>query len=664
VRSPAAGGLSASLLARGDGVKPADPSYGIHHADRGGEQVWISDNGSGWSSATLAPGRLYAMRPSGGFILDTSVIETATADGEWHPRIARFSGAPTRPWNGAPSADGRWYAIGDDLGVITVWSLGDLKLQLRIDSVTDGSAALAAGLRKDDLVLGADGMTFSTYAALSAHLDAHERVAFDIQRDGSAMTVAIEKQQGRFGFAWSDAPVEIAPAYFLFLAQQRDDQTQPEWVMWTQQGWFDCSAGGADLISWQLNRGDAQAAELVPMDRLYERFYQPALLRQIVATGSAQDADPGSLQGALRGIPTVNVVGGTATRTVDGAVASATVEFEVGDTGGGVSDVRFSVNGKSIAAGERGLRRVPGAGSSTRYAIEVQLAPGSNRIAALALNRALTASPEAAIIIERSAPTALGDLHLLLIGIDDYVNPRYRLSCSVADASAFGDAIAAARPLFRSIRPHRILNRDAQRPAIEQAFLAIAAEARPADTFILFFSGHGTLTEALKDQPAEYHLVTSDVVQMLGQDETLHRTALPISRVKELCAGIAAQKQLILIDACNAGAATEAFATRGASEERALLQMARATGAAVIAASAGDQTAKEVRSLGHGIFTLALLDGLAGKAAGPDGLVSVRSVDAWLQQQVPLLAERNGLSPQWPMSLCRGMDFPLIPSRQ
>ena len=81
----------------------------------------------------------------------------------------------------------------------------------------------------------------------------------------------------------------------------------------------------------------------------------------------------------------------------------------------------------------------------------------------------------------------------------------------------------------------------------------------------------------------------------------------------------------------------------------------------VIAATGTEQAATELQALGHGILTHALLAGLKGAADGApkDGKVTVRELDAWINEQVPVLTERYRGAPQYPQSWARGQDFPL-----
>jgi uncharacterized caspase-like protein len=115
------------------------------------------------------------------------------------------------------------------------------------------------------------------------------------------------------------------------------------------------------------------------------------------------------------------------------------------------------------------------------------------------------------------------------------------------------------------------------------------------------------------------------------------------------------------MDACKSGGALLAFAGRGLEERKALSQLARAAGVHVVAASSRDQIAAEVKTLGHGIFTYALLQGLDGAAdASPkDGVVTVRELLSFIENRLPELSEKYKSEAQYPVVDSRGMDFPI-----
>ncbi len=103
-------------------------------------------------------------------------------------------------------------------------------------------------------------------------------------------------------------------------------------------------------------------------------------------------------------------------------------------------------------------------------------------------------------------------------------------------------------------------------------------------------------------------------------------------------------------------------ALRGVPEEKAILQLARSVGIIILAATGTEQVAAEFTKLGHGAFTYALLEGLSGKADGgssPDGKITVKELEAFLNDMVPELTRQYRGTPQFPNSYSRGQDFPL-----
>ncbi len=98
---------------------------------------------------------------------------------------------------------------------------------------------------------------------------------------------------------------------------------------------------------------------------------------------------------------------------------------------------------------------------------------------------------------------------------------------------------------------------------------------------------------------------------------------------------------------------------RGAAEENALAQLQRSAGIALFSASTDQQFANEVKDPGHGLFTWALMQGLKGEAATKDGKITASSLKAYIDDAVPLLAQKYWGSEQFPLAKVSGQDFPV-----
>ncbi|MDO9288147.1 MAG: caspase family protein [Thermodesulfovibrionales bacterium] len=177
----------------------------------------------------------------------------------------------------------------------------------------------------------------------------------------------------------------------------------------------------------------------------------------------------------------------------------------------------------------------------------------------------------------------------------------------------------------------------------------------PDDLFVFFVASHGTVDDG------EYFLITSNVGST--RTEKLKTDALPQGMLKELIANIPATKKLIIIDTCSAGALGEAIQvamlTRGMSEDTAMKILSRAVGSTILSASTSLQEAVEGYQ-GHGLFTYVLVEGLKGKAdKGKTGYVKTTELADYVDNEVPILAEKVFKKAQYPTISISGQAFPI-----
>ncbi|MCK6551929.1 caspase family protein, partial [Myxococcota bacterium] len=188
----------------------------------------------------------------------------------------------------------------------------------------------------------------------------------------------------------------------------------------------------------------------------------------------------------------------------------------------------------------------------------------------------------------------------------------------------------------------------------------VAQRALPSDVLVLYAAGHGLMVQCPGDEEPRYHLLTYRA--SLRSEPTICQHGVSDRRLAELVRAVPARKKLVVLDTCQAGAAaTEKtlVAMRGAVEIDAIKRLARAEGVAIVAAAKAAEYAGEVPALGHGIFTYALVQGLAGRAAAGPGPVSVFGLLGYLQSEVPALSEQHFGRPQFPITSLQGQDFPL-----
>jgi uncharacterized caspase-like protein len=187
------------------------------------------------------------------------------------------------------------------------------------------------------------------------------------------------------------------------------------------------------------------------------------------------------------------------------------------------------------------------------------------------------------------------------------------------------------------------LNAGATRGAITTAFRTLVADSSKAGSnayVIVFLSGHGHVDA--KGQyffcPYEHDDGDTDGYNDVGADFIFER----LNEIVNYKRGTATINRtvVLMIDTCHAGAGVGSGATRNFSQPditSALKNYERYTGIAVYAASRGRELSEENPEWQHGAFTLALLQGLQGKAAGPDGVVFSDKLSRWVEDEVARL---------------------------
>ena len=226
------------------------------------------------------------------------------------------------------------------------------------------------------------------------------------------------------------------------------------------------------------------------------------------------------------------------------------------------------------------------------------------------------------------------------------VAPNYRDSGLASLRFTFNDAAELRSELERQgytvhIVPGTEATSDGIREALtkEKTYLDGSNQA----TLIFAFMGHG-----FSDSKGKNYLMTygSDVSNM-------DKEALSLDEVEELLNQSGARRRVILIDACRSVAGA-----RGGEKDRTMADFKAAEGMSILLATKPGAYSYEDPDLSHGVFTYFLLEGLRGKAAGPDGFVTFSDLSAYVQKHVSDYSEKKDW-PQKPLATMKdvGGDF-------
>jgi len=418
-----------------------------------------------------------------------------------------------------------------------------------------------------------------------------------------------------------------------------------EWVTITSEGYYDSSENGDKYLNVRIGNNVSS------IDQYRESFYRPDLVKIALAGGSIKEYRNIA---TVKQSPQVLIVD-----TQESAETNeAKVTLKLTDMGGGIGDVRLYLNGSAVVLDNtRALKVVAiNDGKSVTRTYTVKLTNGRNSIRAIAFNADNSMqSPDALHeIIAAFKSTTKPTLHAVIVGINEFKNPKLQLKYPVADAMLFAKTLReSATGLFEKVEIKKLttIEETTRENIINE--LAALRSLNPDDLFVFYVASHGTVDDG------EYFLITSNVGSTSNQ--RLKADALPQNELKELIANIPTTKKVIVLDTCNAGAMGEAMQvamlTRGMSEDTAIKILSRAVGSTILSASTSTQEALEGYK-GHGLFTFVLAEGLSGKAdKGKTGFVKTTDLADYVDSEVPMLAESVFKHAQYPTISISGQPF-------
>lgn len=447
-----------------------------------------------------------------------------------------------------------------------------------------------------------------------------------------------------------------------------------EWLTWTPDGYFTGTPWAMHNLVYVVD-----GVSVYGVDQFFETFYRPDIVTARLSNSAAPREASAVLPDLTKGIavpPSVSIevelpdgsfrepsraAKEAAYKIVDGKVK---VRVVAKDQGGGAEGLRLFHNGKLVGENLRGLavtaKEKSENQSLTELTLIISLVDGENRLRSVGFSRDKTESSPAELALNYSVPKAVKPrLLILAVGINQYKNSKYNLNFAVGDVDSFLASIRKpAAKLFADIKIVRVVDREAVKADVLGAFKKIADEARSEDVFLFFYAGHGIALDGAKPGENDFYFVLSDLTQMTSAEQ-MAKAGISGTEFRGLVADIKAQKQFQVIDACNSGALSEAFAKRGAAEEIALARLSRSTGSVLIAASQANQFAQEFAALGHGALTQALMEGLSGKAAGKDGQITATRLKTWVEESLPEITKQYSGVEQYPTGFAFGQDFPV-----
>ena len=434
---------------------------------------------------------------------------------------------------------------------------------------------------------------------------------------------------------------------------------QKRWVLWTPQGYYDCSPGGEDLIGWHVNRGKDHAADFYPAAKFRDTYYRPDVVSLVLETLDGAEAlkQADAARGRVsKPAPDITVVtqteippvvelrvGGVLGQVELAADATGLpVRYRVRGGSGRVDKVYVKIDGRPLE-----LKAPVPAGDNDDAEVLVPVPDKDCVVAVLASNRFSISEPAMLRVQRAAAPQPVaaallaepmrGTLRILAVGVSRLENQAKlknfaALEYADADARLFAETMQRQQGrLYKSVEPTVLVNEMATAAKVRRALEDINNDSKNEDTTMFLLAGHG-----VTDTNGRFMFCAHDYDPRHQLD-----TGVGFEVIKLVLATVKGDAYFFL-DACSAGNVMGGSSKVDVSGLLNRLSDDRDGNVVVFAASDGRSPSMESDDLKQGLFTYALAQGLNGKAdILGNGKITTTSLQTWLDAEIPRLSSNH-----------------------
>ncbi|QJW92653.1 caspase family protein [Frigoriglobus tundricola] len=444
---------------------------------------------------------------------------------------------------------------------------------------------------------------------------------------GNVLCVTPSPDGKYFATGSSDQTIRIwrrehdEPVLSIFVAGR-------DWIAWTAQGYYACSAQGERLIAWQVGGGPGKVPLVHPAERFRASMYQPALLKYVVPTGDLQRAmamaqkfDKALVQTTSVGdvLPPEVALEGFGETEVKVDKDSITVKATAKSGKHPITALRLLVNGRPYQ-GAAGVKRFETPQNAVEATWEVPLAPGTYTFAVIADSPVSKGMSKVGVAV-RSGTVPKPNLYVLAVGVSAYPKGVPPLHFCASDAQMLANAFREkSASLFTKIEVKVLTDKAATKKNILEGMDWLKSKMTPQDVGIVTFSGHGT-----RDLFGNFYLCPADIDPT--DEDCL--SCLSGKLFKERLDNMPGRLVAIL-DACHSGVVAEKERPPVAADSLVRDLTAEDSGVIVMCASAGREFSYETPLIKAGLYTYGLVEGLSGHGdVDGDGLVYIHELDMY-----------------------------------
>ncbi|MEI7831911.1 MAG: caspase family protein [bacterium] len=252
-----------------------------------------------------------------------------------------------------------------------------------------------------------------------------------------------------------------------------------------------------------------------------------------------------------------------------------------------------------------------------------------------------------------AAPVDAPHYYAIVVGVSQYAGESLHLRFAATDAGSMANALKlGATRLFGAEKVNVILLSTEKgagiisptKKNIKQAFETVTNTATAGDVLVVYFSGHGI---TLPQGQNLYCFLTSEARSTADLiDPGLRNiTFITSEELHQWLTKIPARKQVIILDTCAAGAASEnLMETRDITgdQQQAIARLREREGVHILMGCAADSRSYETSQYGQGLLTYSLLEGMKGAALRQDKFLDISTLFSYAADNVPTLAKNIG----------------------
>jgi hypothetical protein len=256
-----------------------------------------------------------------------------------------------------------------------------------------------------------------------------------------------------------------------------------------------------------------------------------------------------------------------------------------------------------------------------RYQAEATLRSGSNEICIEAFNKTNTVSSyRECMTIQAQIPAKRPNLYGIVVGVNHFTHRDLNdLRYAQNDALSIKQTLESqAKGLYANIEITPLLGKEVTPQSISQALQAIKNKATVNDTVVFFISTHGS----------------ADKNKLFLYPYRAHRYRIDFQELFAAIQSIPALKQILIVDACQSGQASDILSA--VYDSRASV-LAKSAGIHLLMATTRGTSAFESQDaqVKHGVFTHQILQALQTKATDTnhDKSISILELSDTLRSQ-------------------------------